>query len=142
MSDDSTETNVDGSRSKPTEADHYVLGGGTLGAAVARFLQADGHAVTLVDETAGSTDCPTVEASPTDVAALRAAGVTNASTVIVAARSDRRNLLVAQLVRTQFDGPRVIVLANTVDRVDAFDDAGYETVCVTSALGAAVAERV
>jgi trk system potassium uptake protein TrkA len=142
MSDNATETNVDGSRGKPTEADHYVLGGGSLGLTVAQLLREEGHTVTLVDETVESTDCPTVEASPTDLAALRAAGVTDASTVIVAARSDRRNLLVAQLVRTQFDGPRVIVLANAVDRVDAFADAGHETVCVMSALGAAVAERV
>ncbi|MFC6737438.1 NAD-binding protein, partial [Halolamina salina] len=78
----------------------------------------------------------------TDSAALREAGIPAASTVVVATRSDRRNLLLAQSIRVRFDTPRVIVLVNSPDRVDPFADAGHEVVCATSAVSTAVSEHV
>jgi len=119
-----------------------VLGGDAVGVAVARRLRKAGHTVAVVGDTVGATDLPVVEAAPTDTAALRAAGVSDAATVVVATRSDGRNLLVAQLVRTRFDGPRVVVLANADDQVELFTDAGHEPICVTSAIADAVADHV
>lgn len=139
MSDNATESPDTASRGEP---DHYVLGGGTLGVAIARRLREQGHATAIVDDSVSVPGLPVVEADPADMAALREAGLSEATTVVVATRSDRQNLLVAQLVRTRFDGPRVIVLANADERVGLFTDAGHETVCTTTVISKAVAERV
>ncbi|MFC6735649.1 hypothetical protein ACFQEQ_05280, partial [Halolamina salina] len=68
MSDISTDTDAPTGRS--TDAELFVLGDGAVGAAVSRELQAAGHAVVLVDDTVDPPGIPTVEASPTDSAAL------------------------------------------------------------------------
>ena len=142
MSHNYSESTDDVSRTAPDRVDHYVLGDDAVGVAVARGLRKAGHTVAVVGDTVGAADLPVVEAAPTDTAALRAAGLADAVTVIVATRSDGRNLLLAQLVRARFDGLRVVVLANADDQVDLFTDAGHEPICVTSAIADAVADRV
>jgi len=140
MSDISTDT--DTSRERSTDGELFVLGGGAVGAAVSRELQAAGHTVVLVDDAVDPPGIRTVEATPTDVETLREAGLPAASAVVVASQSDRRNLLLAQSIRVRFDTPRVVVLVNSDDRVDLFADAGHEVVCATSAVSTAVAEQV
>lgn len=61
-------------------------------------------------------------------------------TAIVASRTDRRNLLVAQLLglrRTE----RVIALVNDPRNVDAFAAAGIEPVCAATTLASALARQ-
>jgi len=55
-------------------------------------------------------------------------------TVVVATRSDGRNLRVANLLRARADVGRVLVLVNSPGRVEAFSEAGHEPVCATTAL--------
>jgi len=123
-------------------ATHFVLGGEHLGLAIAERLQADGHAVTAVDEAYDSAEIPGVEGSPTDVALLAELGLETASSVIVGTRSDARNLLVAQLVRVHFDVPRIVVLVHDPERVAPLAEAGHHPLCVTTALSETVTERV
>lgn len=137
-----TRTTGDGAADADPETEYYVLGGGHVGAAVARRLHETGHAVTVIDETHESTDLPGVTASPRDIRALEAAGLSAASTVVVATPRDRQNLLVAQLVRAHFDVPEIVVLANTPDRLDLFAAAGHETVCATTALSDALMDNL
>jgi Trk K+ transport system NAD-binding subunit len=115
----------------------YVLGDGHLGTAVARHLRSDGHAVSLVDVSDWDRT-PGLRAVDT----AQEAGVAGAPTAVVATRSDRRNLLVAQLVSAHYDVPRAVVLANASDRLDAFTRAGHDPVCATAALSDALAENV
>lgn len=142
MSHNYSESADDASTTEPGGADYYVLGGGALGVAVARRLREREHTAVVVDDTVSTADVPVVDAAPADTDALREAGLSAASTAIVATCSDERNLLVAQLVRARFDGLRVVVLANADGRVGVFADAGHEPVCVTSAISDAVAEHV
>jgi trk system potassium uptake protein TrkA len=145
----STETDSPGGTAAAT---HYVLGGQHLGAAVARRLQAEGHHVRLVeapDDIPGARETPddlsgidVVRGDPTEVEVLAAAGMSETSTVVVATGSDRRNLLIAQLVATRFDPYRVLVLANAPPRIELFAEAGHEPICVTSALSEALVENV
>jgi trk system potassium uptake protein TrkA len=123
-------------------ADHYVLGGGRVGSAVARRLRTDGHAVGVVDESYLPAELPGFRSDPTDVETLEEAGLSNATTVVVATRSDARNLLVAQLVRARFDVPRIVVLTNDPERLTAVAEAGHDPVCATAALSEALVDSV
>lgn len=127
---------------EPLDADVYVLGGGPVGATVARRLHADDHAVALVDDTQAPADVPARRADPTDVLVLDEVGLETATTVIVATPSDGRNLLVAQLVRVWFDVDRVLVLTNDPQRVVAMADGGHEPVCATTALADAIVDHL
>jgi trk system potassium uptake protein TrkA len=111
-----------------------VLGGEHVGLSIAERLQADGHAVTVIDERYGSADVPGIEGSPTDVALLTEAGLETASSAIVSTGSDARNFLIAQLVSVNFDVPRIVVLVHDPERVPLLAEAGYEPFCVPTAL--------
>jgi trk system potassium uptake protein TrkA len=120
----------------------YVLGGGHVAAAIAGRLRTDDRPVSVVSESYEPSEPPGLRGDPTDARVLDAAGVAGASTVVVATRSDRRNLLIAQLVRTRFDVPRVVVLVNAPERLEPLAEAGHEPVCATSALADVLTERV
>jgi Trk K+ transport system NAD-binding subunit len=123
------------------ETDYFVLGGGQLGVAVARQLDATGHAVTVVG-TADVDDLPSLAGDPSTLDVLSDAGMSDRSTVVVASPSDSRNLLVAQLVRTRFDVDAVYVVVHTPDRFDIVAEAGHEPICATSVLADAVVTGV
>lgn len=116
------------------DADVCVLGGGPLGAAVARRLQTSGRAVVLLDESIDDDDLSVIRIDPTDAAALNGAALKRDAVVVVATPSDRRNLLAAQLVRAHFDVERIVVLTNHPDRVEAMADVGHDVVCATELL--------
>lgn len=120
----------------------YVLGGSHLGTAVAQRLRSNGYAVSVVDGPVDPAETPGPHENPANPQLLEEAGVGEASTVVVATRSDSRNLLIAQLVRAHFDVPQVVVLANAPDRLDVFTEAGHEPVCATAVLSDALAENV
>jgi len=113
-----------------------------MGTAIAEQLRANGYQVATVSEGPDSVDVPTVNGDPSAVAVLSEAGIEPASTVIVATRSDRRNLLIAQLVRTHFGVSRVIPLVHDPERSALFAEAGHEPLCVSTALSTAVEEVV
>lgn len=116
---------------------YYVLGGDHLGAAVAAELEADGVAVTLITEQSPlQTDA--IAGNPADVSLLAEAGIDETSRVIVATPSDRRNLLIAQLVSVQFGTTSIVVLINNPDRHDPINEAGHDVVCATTALTSAL----
>lgn len=124
------------------DATHYILGDDHVGIAIAEQLQENGHRVATVSESHKSSDCHGFVGDPSAIDFLSEAGVGAASTVIVATRSDRRNLLIAQLVRARFDIPRVVTFVNDPDRLPLFADAGHEPFCVTTALSEAVGEAL
>lgn len=128
------------STAEDSQNHHYVLGGGSLGAAVANRLRENGVAVTHVDEDADGEDA--VNLDPTRLLTLETAKLAGATSVIVAGRSDRRNLLIAQLVRTHFGVERIVVLTNDPDRYDLIDEAGHDPVCATTVLSTALVESV
>jgi Trk K+ transport system NAD-binding subunit len=137
-----TRSTTDDRPGESVAASHYVLGGGEVGVSIARELRDRDRTVVLVDESADLPEVPTLRASPTDVGALAEAGVTDSSTVIVATRSDSRNLLIAQLVRAHFSVSRTVVVTNTSSRRDAFHAAGHDPVCVGTILADEIVERV
>jgi len=123
-------------------AELFVLGGEHVGAAVARRLRAHGHDVALVDAVHEPSDIPVQQGNPADVRTLGEAGVSSASTVVVATPCDSRNLLVAQLARAHFDVSRVVVLASVPDRCELLTAAGHEPVCATTALSTEIVDKI
>lgn len=123
-------------------AEYYVLGGQRVGASVAEELHAQGRDVYLIDDYLAESSIPGQQADPRDVRALDAADLSSDSTVLVATACDSQNLLLAQLVRTRFDAQRVVVRANSPDRIDLFPDAGHEPVCATTALTDALVDTI
>ena len=63
----------------------------------------------------------------TDNSVLRKAGVPTAKSVIVATPSDKVNILISQVIRSNFGDKRVVARANTTSNMPAFQDAGIET---------------
>ncbi|EMA51441.1 NAD-binding protein [Halococcus thailandensis] len=108
----------------------------THSSAVVLFLGEDEHAVERA--TAAGVDARL--ADPSETAALDREAIESMGTAIVASRTDRRNLLVAQLLgcrRTE----RVIALVNVPRNVDAFAAAGIEPVCAATTLASALARQ-
>lgn len=138
----SNPTTVDDRTPECEQSAYYVLGGRHLGSAVARRLRADGHTVCVVDEAYDRSETPGLRGDPADIRALEAAGVGATSTVVVATESDSRNLLIAQLVRANFDVKNIIVLVNVPDRLEMFTEAGHDPVCATSVLSDTLVDTV
>jgi Trk K+ transport system NAD-binding subunit len=129
------------STASPGEA-WYVLGGGHVGAQVARYLGEAGHTTSFVDDTHESAVVPSHSADPTDVRALAETGIGPGSTVVVTTANDGTNLLVAQLVRVHLEPDRIVVLANSPETVELLEDAGHESICATTALSGSVTEAL
>lgn len=123
-----------------------VVGGGTVGEALAGALTRAAADVVYLDD-----DAQTVEraaASGVDArqitrheaAAFDGVGIDRPGIALVASREDSRNLLIAQLLQLRC-ADRVVALVNDPSNVDAFADAGIESVCATSVLVSALAEQ-
>lgn len=125
-----------------TEAEHYVLGGGHIGEVLAKRLSEDGYRVALVDDSYDSSELPGQKGDPAELHTLKEAGLSDASTVLVVTQLDRRNLLIAQLVRTHFDVSRILVLSNIPERDTLFEEAGHEPVSATTALSDAIVDTL
>lgn len=125
---------------EPDAADVCVVGGSAVGTAVA---DRDQSVSVVTDDPAGAEPAGvTVHTVETvDAETLEAAGIGEETVVVVANRSDRRNLLLAGLVRSRFDARRVIACVNDPSRTAAFEEAGIETLCVQAAVGAQLSEQ-
>lgn len=122
-----------------------ILGGGHVGAALARRLDDFGEAVVLdpdpiVVERAERSGVTAHEADVTSVRDLDRHDIGATDLAVVASDDDGRNLLVAQLLRVHFDVEHVVARVNDPRNVDSFGDR-VETVCATSAVVDALGDR-
>lgn len=115
----------------------YCVLGDAIGAAVADRLRAEGRVVELVAHEA-TTDTPRDGSPDLEDWIPDGPAFDRPSTFVVATGSDRRNLLLAQQVRTRFDADRILVLVHDPTRLEPFAAAGHEPVCATTALSEAV----
>ena len=111
-----------------------IIGGGTVGRALAARLEDRGENVVIVErdremvEVARNKGFSVHIGDGTDTDELRAAGIENSKIVVAATGDDDANLLVSQLADTKFDVETIIARANNPDNVDAFEDLGVRTV--------------
>ncbi len=111
-----------------------IVGGGTVGRALAERLEDRGENVVIVENREPAVERTRNEGysvhrgDGTDTDELRAAGAENAKILVAATGDDDVNLLVAQLAESKFDVETIIARANNPDNVDAFEDLGVRTV--------------
>jgi trk system potassium uptake protein TrkA len=116
-----------------------VVGCGRLGSVLAGRLSASGCEVVVVDrredaferlapEFAGSRLC----GDAAEVAVMREAGMDRADCVLATTESDTVNLLVAEVARTWFRVPRVIVRVFDPRRESIYEASGLEVVSPTT----------
>ncbi|MFB6095224.1 MAG: NAD-binding protein, partial [Halodesulfurarchaeum sp.] len=111
-----------------------IIGGGTVGRALAARLEDRGENVVIVErdrdmvELARNKGYTVHIGDGTDTDELRAAGIEDSKIVVAATGDDDANLLVSQLADSKFDVETIIARANNPDNVDAFEDLGVRTV--------------
>lgn len=117
-----------------------TVGGGRVGAALARRLSDDGHDVVVIElrpdrvlDLARSSPVQVVTGDGTDPDVLEAAGIRMVDVLAVVTGDDARNLVIAALARAEFSVPRTI--ARIVDPQHAwlFDEAAGVDVAVDQA---------
>ena len=111
-----------------------IIGADETARLLAERLAGAGEAISIIDtdkencsEAQNIKDANVYCKDATDVDVLKAAGVPQAKSVIVATPSDKVNILVAQVIRSNFGDIRIVARANTTSNISAFREAGIET---------------
>ncbi|MFB6132113.1 MAG: cation:proton antiporter [Halanaeroarchaeum sp.] len=111
-----------------------IIGGGTVGRALAERLEDRGENVVIVErdqdmvERARDQGFTVHHGDGTDIEDLEDAGIPGAKITVAATGDDDVNLLVSQLADSKYDVETIIARANNPDNVDAFEELGVRTV--------------
>jgi trk system potassium uptake protein len=112
-----------------------IVGCGRVGAGLANLLAADGHEVTILDQTteafrrlAPSFPGQALRGDGTDESVLRRAGAEGADWFLALTNGDNRNILAAQLASQTFGIPNVVCKINDPVRAQGYATLGVNTV--------------
>ncbi|PIN69386.1 hypothetical protein COV93_05720 [Candidatus Woesearchaeota archaeon CG11_big_fil_rev_8_21_14_0_20_43_8] len=85
-----------------------VIGAGSMGEALADMLAAEDYDVVLVENDeerakaiANKTDCLVIKGDATDLSTLKDAGIDEASSIIIATRDDKTNLMICEIAKNE-----------------------------------------
>ena len=121
-----------------------VIGGGTVGRALADRLESRGENVVLIEQSQeiveiGRNEGFTVHhGDGTDTDVLTSAGGDSARIVVGATCDDDVNLLVSQLARSKFDPETILARVNNPDNAEAFEDLGVRNISTSLATAQAL----
>ncbi|MFV0387660.1 MAG: cation:proton antiporter [Pyrinomonadaceae bacterium] len=111
-----------------------IIGADETARLLGRKLVAAGESVSMIDlDKDNSAEAQQIKGvsvfndDATDVNVLRKAGVPSSKAVIVATNSDKVNILISQVVRSNFGDKRIVARANTTSNIEAFEESGIET---------------
>lgn len=126
-----------------------VMGCGWVGARVASLLDRNGHAVTVVDTKSSafqrlSDDFggDTVIGTGIDEDVLRTAHIENADAFIAVTDFDNRNIMAAQVARSIFQVPKVILRIYDPVREDTYRRMGLITICPTTTISSMILDHL
>lgn len=116
-----------------------ILGCGRVGSTLAKMMAAEGHDVTIIDQTSeafrrlGSKFAGTRIVGPgTDVDVLRRAGIESADVFVSVTQGDNTNIMAAQIAHTVFKVPKVLTRIYDPSRAEAYGEMGIHTICTTT----------
>lgn len=115
-----------------------VCGCGRVGREVARFLEAAGRPLVVVDVDAsrlGAVSYPTLEGDVTEDEILRAAGIERAGTLVAALNADADNLFVTLTARSMNSGLQIVARARSEATEQKLIKAGADKVVNPQRLG-------
>ena len=121
-----------------------VVGGGTVGRALADRLENRGENVVLIEQSQEVVEVGRNEGlavhhgDGTDTDVLASAGGDNARIVVGATGDDDVNLLVSQLARSKFDPETILARVNNPDNAEAFEDLGVRNISTSIATAQAL----
>ena len=121
-----------------------VIGGGTVGRALADRLESRGENVVLIEQSQeiveiGRNEGFTVHhGDGTDTDVLTSAGGDSARIVVGATGDDDVNLLVSQLARSKFEPETILARVNNPDNAEAFEDLGVRNISTSLATAQAL----
>jgi trk system potassium uptake protein len=116
-----------------------IVGCGRVGSRIAVQMAEDGHQVTVIDE-----DPEALQRLPDDwagtfvvghgldIEVLVEGGMAEADAVVVATDGDNTNIVIAQIAKTRFGCPCVVVRVLDPARAAFYLTLGLQTVCPTS----------
>ncbi len=111
-----------------------IIGADETGRLLAEKLVEEGESVSMIDT--NEENCVAAKGlrgvnvycnDATDIEVLRTAEVPTAKVIIVATPSDKVNILISQVIRSNFGDKRIVSRANTTTNISAFREAGIET---------------
>ncbi len=126
-----------------------IMGCGRVGAKLAELLDADGHAVTILDTDAYSFRKlpPTFRgtaliANGTDEEALKRAGIEEADVFVVLTQGDNRNVMAAQIAKHIFNVPKIVCRIYDPLRQEMYSSLGIETISPTTIFARILKEKL
>jgi trk system potassium uptake protein TrkA len=116
-----------------------IVGCGRVGSRIAIQMAEDGHQVTVIDEDPEALQRLPDEWAGTfvvghglDIDVLEEGGMAEADAVVVATDGDNTNIVIAQIAKTRFGCPCVVVRVLDPARAAFYLTLGLQTVCPTS----------
>ncbi|MGA8533732.1 MAG: TrkA family potassium uptake protein [Candidatus Tumulicola sp.] len=118
---------------------YLIVGCGRVGSALAKYLDADGHEVIVVDENATAFKRlgqkfkgHVVVGTGIDFDVLKRAGAATADGFIAVTNGDNRNIMAALIAQRMFKIKRVVARIYDPPRGQMYRELGVETVCPTT----------
>jgi len=118
---------------------YLIVGCGRVGSALAKYLDADGHEVIVVDENASAFKRlgqkfkgHVVVGTGIDYDVLKRAGAATADGFIAVTNGDNRNIMAALIAQRMFKIKRIVARIYDPPRGQMYRELGVETVCPTT----------
>ncbi len=126
-----------------------IMGCGRVGALLAGMLDADGHAVTVIDIDAysfrrlsPSFSGTALIGSGTDEEALKRAGIQEADVFVALTQGDNRNILAVQIAKHIFNVPRVLCRIYDPLRQEVYSALGIESFSPTTIIANIIKDKI
>jgi trk system potassium uptake protein TrkA len=126
-----------------------IMGCGRVGAKLAELMDADGHAVTILDTDAYSFRKlpPTFRGTALigngiDEEALKRAGIAEVDVFVALTQGDNRNVMAAQIAKHIFNVPRVVCRIYDPLRQEIYSTLGLETISPTTIFARMLKEKL
>ena len=126
-----------------------IMGCGRLGAQLAGLLDADGHAVTVVDNDAHSFRRLPVDfggaallGNGIDEEVLKKAGIEEADAFVAVTQGDNRNVMAAQIAKHIFNVPKVTCRIYDPLRCDLYSTLGLDGISPTTVFAQMLREKL